>query len=1184
MIKRKKFALSFISILCNIKVTVASYYAYSGLTHDQLFLSHDKYCDFFYRLEKCPDGLVFNSKTRVCDLPTKTNCDGRTISNLVLSTTNAPLIVSEDDVRITDTISTEFNNDFPTDIEKSSTEIDEVGKWIYDGAKCYPVKRCPSIDPLDSTIFIPHHSDCSLFCGCKYGSAFLYRCQNGLHFNAKTLKCDFPDRVRCMKGSISQSTTRIIQESVTDTEISRTSTPSAVQGNPQYNQNGVGKWTFEGGKCHPKKRCPLIDSFDHIQFIPHRSNCSLFCGCKEGTALLYSCLPGFFFNPNKSECDFPEIAGCIEEKPIQKSTTGATKSVTESVNLLLSTQNSRIEYHPQYEDGVGKWTYEGGKCLPKKLCPSIDPLDSITFIAHRSNCSLFCGCKNGLPYVYSCLPGFHFNERTSKCDFPYLVGCEQENIDEGNNFVETETDVGSTLSFSSEYSTQENLHVTVSMSTESITDTTSSEISTQSYEVESSSVSENGSRKWTYDGSKCVPIKECPLIDPVASVTFIAHRSNCSQFCGCKDGSAFLYNCLPGLHFNPTFAECDLPNIAGCKSNKYETTVTKPETNTPIYTYTSSSTSAMEVEDAMVPVDGIKIGGKCLPVKRCPSIDFTDTNTFIAHRLHCNYFCECKLGSAILYRCPPGYHFNPNISKCDFPERAACIPRMFPTFTTLNPTTQLIDDIKTTTLANVPKSTNEFQPHSEQLPVEGIEIGGKCLPKRRCPLIDLFDSITFVEHRSDCSIFCRCIEGTAILYHCPTGYHFNPLISKCDLPERANCKGSKISDERTFKPTRVTTTSTSNPNIFPSSTDKVQFRDEVLPVQGIKVGGKCFPRRKCPLIDLLDSITFVAHRSNCNLFCECIDGNAILYRCPTGYHFNPNISKCDLPERASCNAGKIPISRTFIPTTRVTDSTISPSGIPNHTDEFQQYGKFVPVEGIKIGGKCLPIKRCPLIDLFDSIAFIAYRSNCSLFCGCIKGNAVLYRCPTGYHFNPTISKCDLPERADCIEGKRPDFTMLNPTPVAITTTTSSILATVASLNDEFQSNWDLLPVDGIKIGKKCLPKRKCPLIDLFDSITFVAHRSDCSLFCRCIDGTAILYRCPTGYYFNPTISKCDLPKRANCKINDFTTLNQINSVAITTTTSFSLPTIPSPTDGFQSHAEVYRRNYNPLQLSNWIPF
>lgn len=57
----------------------------------------------------------------------------------------------------------------------------------------------------------------------------------------------------------------------------------------------------------------------------------------------------------------------------------------------------------------------------------------------------------------------------------------------------------------------------------------------------------------------------CPTTD---TQQVYAALVNCSQFCQCSNGVAYLHNCSVGLHFNPKLNICDWPFIAGCIEDK----------------------------------------------------------------------------------------------------------------------------------------------------------------------------------------------------------------------------------------------------------------------------------------------------------------------------------------------------------------------------------------------------------------------------------------------------------------------------------------------------------------------------------------------------------------------------------------------------------------------------------------
>lgn len=59
-------------------------------------------------------------------------------------------------------------------------------------------------------------------------------------------------------------------------------------------------------------------------------------------------------------------------------------------------------------------------------------------------------------------------------------------------------------------------------------------------------------------------VGECPRQNGVY-VVFLPHRSDCTKYFKCEDGVAIMYQCQPGLHWNPMLNVCDWPENAGCE-------------------------------------------------------------------------------------------------------------------------------------------------------------------------------------------------------------------------------------------------------------------------------------------------------------------------------------------------------------------------------------------------------------------------------------------------------------------------------------------------------------------------------------------------------------------------------------------------------------------------------------------
>ena len=56
-------------------------------------------------------------------------------------------------------------------------------------------------------------------------------------------------------------------------------------------------------------------------------------------------------------------------------------------------------------------------------CPVPDPLDHVVFIPHRTDCTKFYMCSNGVPIQQFCPSGLHFNPNLFVCDWPQNANC-----------------------------------------------------------------------------------------------------------------------------------------------------------------------------------------------------------------------------------------------------------------------------------------------------------------------------------------------------------------------------------------------------------------------------------------------------------------------------------------------------------------------------------------------------------------------------------------------------------------------------------------------------------------------------------------------------------------------------------------------------------------------------------------
>ncbi|XP_025995879.2 peritrophin-1 [Solenopsis invicta] len=55
--------------------------------------------------------------------------------------------------------------------------------------------------------------------------------------------------------------------------------------------------------------------------------------------------------------------------------------------------------------------------------PKPDDFENILY-PYYGNCTKFCYCIDGIPYVWNCPSGLHFNDNLYVCDWPQNVHCQ----------------------------------------------------------------------------------------------------------------------------------------------------------------------------------------------------------------------------------------------------------------------------------------------------------------------------------------------------------------------------------------------------------------------------------------------------------------------------------------------------------------------------------------------------------------------------------------------------------------------------------------------------------------------------------------------------------------------------------------------------------------------------------------
>ncbi|XP_049807768.1 mucin-19-like isoform X5 [Schistocerca nitens] len=485
-------------------------------------------------------------------------------------------------------------------------------------------------------------------------------------------------------------------------------------------------------------------------------------------------------------------------------------------------------------------------------------------------------------------------------------------------------------------------------------------------------------------------------------------------------------------------------------------------------------------------------------------------------------------------------------------------------------------------------------------------------PVGDCPPVDALDHTDHLPDSTNCSLFYKCDHAAPVLFICPDGLHFNPVLEVCDWPDRAGCSGASPStvapSSSSAAPTSAATTAaptaapssstaaptsaatTAAPTAAPSSTaNPTSAPSEDCPAVGT-----------CPQYEDENSIAkHLPHATNCSQFCKCDHGKPVTFDCPAGLHFNPTLEVCDWPDQAGCSGGSAstaaPSSSTAAPTSAATtaaptaapsSSTAAPTSAATTAAPTAAPSSTANPTSAPSGG-CPAVGTCPQYQDENSIAkHLPHATNCSQFCKCDHGKPVTFDCPAGLHFNPTLEVCDWPDQAGCSGGSAstaaPSSSTAAPTSAATTaaptaapssSTAAPTSAATTAAPTAAPSSSTAAPTSAATTAAPtaapsstanptsapsgdCPAVGTCPQYEDENSIAkHLPHATNCSQFCKCDHGKPVTFDCPAGLHFNPTLEVCDWPDQAGCSGGSASTAAPSSSTAAPT----SAATTAAPT-------------------------
>lgn len=265
------------------------------------------------------------------------------------------------------------------------------------------------------------------------------------------------------------------------------------------------------------------------------------------------------------------------------------------------------------------------------------------------------------------------------------------------------------------------------------------------------------------------------------------------------------------------------------------------------------------------------------------------------------------------------------------------------------------------------------------------------------------------------------------------------------------------------------------------------------------------------LCDDLEENTRLPSDVSCSEYLECINNSPVRRECPPGQYFDLNTSECNDSENVECAAD----TTTNAPVTR-----------PG------------------------PQINCTGLNNFD---YVPSPVSCSEYYQCIDNDAFLISCPRGLYFSRERQTCTYPNQANCVldqpETIPPPPTRPPPTISCVGVPNFRFVRSLMSCENYYQcidGNAFLLscPVGQFFDEQRQTCDRAenvdCPIVqpppppiapptcNEDNNFRFIRNPLSCTEYFQCLNGTAFLFACPRGLYFNELIQTCDYPSNVEC--------------------------------------------------------
>ncbi|KAJ9596518.1 hypothetical protein L9F63_012460, partial [Diploptera punctata] len=195
-----------------------------------------------------------------------------------------------------------------------------------------------------SSEFSAHPSDCNAFYQCVSGKNVAQRCGKGLHWNAKSNVCDWPDSAGCKSGGKTSgdddgegsdgSDSGDSSKSSGDSSTSEESVPGSDSSSSSSESN-------ECPESSKKPKCPAKDPKNSV-FFPH-SDPHWYFHCSNGVAYCQPCPSPLVWNSECNTCDWEGQNNCPKSSESGDTSESSGDSSTSEESVPGSDSSSESE-------------------------------------------------------------------------------------------------------------------------------------------------------------------------------------------------------------------------------------------------------------------------------------------------------------------------------------------------------------------------------------------------------------------------------------------------------------------------------------------------------------------------------------------------------------------------------------------------------------------------------------------------------------------------------------------------------------------------------------------------------------------------------------------------------------------------------------------------------------------------